>query len=159
MSGLSSGGDDRLVRLLAKRLRAQLDGGAAETADRFSLEAAERALRLPSYHREAFRAALLAQLRGAGALERPSTYRRYPALRSVVERLLLPGWPAASALLSGGGAGDQPLHGSVHEVRSRLTQEGGYCEVCADEVVNQAAAITRPRAARQRRAPLGWRRG
>jgi hypothetical protein len=91
-------------------------------------------LGVPRYLRDEVRRELLAMLEVAGATE-DGLHRVDARLEEAVERVLLPPWRHATRVIVSEDSG------TIGPIKTRLIEEGGFTEVCADELIARARTL------------------
>lgn len=143
-------GFDQAAAAVARDVLGELErwSRGADEADLRTLRQVERALGVTAHRRVALRQSVMAALRAARAWGQDALHLADPRLEEALDRHLLPPWPQGAAIL-GRPEVTESVRRARAELRERLVDEGGFCELCADDVVDYAAQLARPR--RERR--------
>lgn len=148
---------EEAAAVLAREALEELQGWAARVSEDEPrrLPELERALRVPEYLRQEFRAGGLDALTAAADDGLP-LHRADPELEEALERVLLPSWKQAARTLLGQEKGVDAAEARA-QISSRLIAEAGFCEECASDLLQYAVSLAGPE--RERRvAPWVLRR-
>ena len=114
-------------------------GDEREPEERF-MRQVEDAAAIREYNREAFRKEVLARIDYLEEKGREVDYTCHDILKDAIERRLLPDNREMEQVLHPGRMSDEERRDKLNEVRKRLLDRFGYCEICSTKLVDYVAS-------------------
>jgi len=118
------------------------ENGEELNPDERFMKQVEAAATIREYNREAFRKEVLARVSYLKEKGQQVDYTCHDILRAAIEKRLLPGNREMEQVLYPGRISDEERKQKLNEVRERLIDRYGYCDICSAKLVDHVASDT-----------------